>query len=149
MVFVDWSDRVVAKSAHALTRRRFLRNAGNAALGATLAATYLGTRPELAEACTFSNFCGPSPICGGFRCTGSVHQLCNTSRSDTKWRKHDQFVCGTAADINCWYSPCSGGVKYQCCDCAGNDTGGCGFITSGCGSGTWRSCICQSAALSC
>lgn len=140
------ADRLVHRAAVVLTRRRALRNAGGAALSSTLAAVFLTSRASIAEACTFSTVCGPSPLCSSsLRCDG---YNCKVS-STTKWRKHDQFVCGTASDINCWTACSAGGNLWRCCDCAGSNTGGCGEVTTGCGSGTWRACICHAVIGSC
>lgn len=143
---LQYSDDLVAGAARGLTRRRLFRNSSGAALSAALSVSYLGAGAEVAEACTWSTVCGPSPICGDPRCNGSH---CDTSRSDTQWRKHDQFVCGTSSDVNCWQTCSSAGNLWQCCDCAGNDTNGCGELCSGCGAGTWRACICHAIVASC
>jgi hypothetical protein len=141
-------DTLVASAAQGLTRRRLFRNAGGLALGASVATAYLGTRPDVAQACTYSSVCGPSPLCGGFRCRDLYPSHCQAGRADTRWRKYNTYTCGTDSDINCW-RVCVSGRKWECCDCAGLNTGGCGSTVSGCGSSGWRSCICHAVIGSC
>jgi hypothetical protein len=145
------SERLAAATAKGVTRRRMLRNVGGVALGATVGSAYLGTRPDVAEACAYWASCGTSPRCADFRCRSAAGLTyeCNAGRADTAWRNYNTSQCGGGGPINCW-TVCNSGRRVRCCDCAGQNTaGGCGFVVSGCGSGTWRSCICAAQIGSC
>jgi hypothetical protein len=146
-------ENMVAIAAKAITRRRALRNAGTVALGAALTTAYFGTRPETTKAaCTFSNICGPSPICGSTRCQ-SPHPneyKCKPSTT-TKWSVYAQHKCsGDAGVKNCW-SICHLTSLWYCCDCCAKNAG-CttnAQVCSGCGSSGWTTCICYDFVANC
>lgn len=144
------ADSVVNRAARGLTRRRVFRNLGGAALGASMTAAYIGTRPEVAAACTYSNVCGPAPKCTEIHCENGGHR-CKTSRTDIKWAhwgSGSQPCAGQEAD-SCW-NTCAGGFLYRCCDCC-NKNPDCtaGATCTGCGTGNWHKCSCQSQQGTC
>lgn len=141
-------ERMVAAAARGLTRRRLLRDASSAALGAAVTTAYLGRDSEVAAACTFSNICTPSPLCGDFRCSGFS---CNVS-SETKWAHWEGGTApcsGNSGVDNCW-DKCIPPNNFRCCDCCARNAG-CtqGSTCFGCGSGTWHKCICRARIGSC
>jgi hypothetical protein len=151
-----FSDRVVASAARGITRRRMLRDAGGAAFGSALAVAYFGMHADVAQACKWSVVCGPSPLCGGFRCGGPNYAAwqCNNDRFDT-WIQtgHGSYDCGGTrrGPNNCWNAPCYRHQVWRCCDCCGNGANNCNHPChrSSCGSSTWGSCICHAVVASC
>src|SRR5262245_55047081 len=112
------ADRAAVAAARGLTRRRLLRNVSGAALGATVATAYVGTRTARSSHCGAGSYegpCGPAPLCGPSRCT-SGGLSCNAANGVT-WARWEsgQAPCdlpdGSLYD-NCW---CEGGIR--CCDC--------------------------------
>jgi hypothetical protein len=133
-------DSMVAGSARGVTRRRFLRRAGQAAFGTAVAVAYGSLTVRPAEAAV----CGPSPYCNlSTRCysSGACH---NTSR--TKPRAYSKFYCisSGAGYPNCWYATSPAGNRYRCCDCCADYNTGGNRCSTNCGSGFYA-CICRSA----
>jgi hypothetical protein len=146
-------ESLAAATARVMTRRRLLRNAGGVALGAALTTAYLGTRPEAKAACTTSSVCGPSPLCGSFRCDG-YH--CDVIANETLWAKWGpgEQPCSVDSGVdNCWDVCSPAGKEHRCCDCCAKDPG----CTTGaacthntlCPSGNWRKCICRAQIGNC
>ncbi len=135
-------EAIVDRAARGLTRRRMLRNAGGLALGAAMTTAYVGTRPDIAEACTFSDICGPAPLCGPGRCSD---WYCVVS-AETRYAKYQQgdAPCADSSVTNCWPVCSPGGYRYLCCDCcAKNPSCTAGAACYNCGSSGWRKCICR------
>lgn len=136
------SDAMVARSARALTRRRMFRNAGALALGAAMGTAYVGRRPEVAEACQYSDVCGPSPACTYLQCDGAQ---CKAGQPDVNWVTwgSGSQPCQGPDEKNCW-TTCHNGNLWRCCDCCRKNAGcDAGALCTSCGSGTWRKCSCQ------
>jgi hypothetical protein len=133
-------DDFVVKSAVGLTRRRLLRSAGTAALGATLATTFTGSRSARASALA-SDGCSGSPQCSADRCysDGGCHDT-----SESQWREYGYADCQCAScTTHCW-PVCYSGAWYRCCDCCMDyDTGG--GSCSNCPSGAFYKCHCWGA----
>jgi hypothetical protein len=130
-------ERLVESSARGLTRRRVLRNAGGIGLGAAVATAFLGRNAKLAHACDYSGPCGPSPLCGTFRCNG---YRCDTNYASwARWESGPAPCLGNSGVNNCWEE--SG---YRCCDCCAYNPGcqhtPCVYLS--CGHNTWQ-CICR------
>jgi hypothetical protein len=153
------AEKLAATAAKAITRRRALRNAGTVALGAALTTAYFGTRPETVRAaCHWENMCGPSPICGSFRCQGYPYEYKCKPSTTTKWQKYGTAQCsGDAGVDNCW-QVCYAGTLVWCCDCCAKNAGctscpepgrRCARTCSGCGSSGWTTCICLRGVRSC
>jgi hypothetical protein len=132
-------DAAVARSARGLTRRRLLRNAGGAALGASLAMSLSGTK-ESRAAVLDAGGCSGSPQCSDTRCyaDGGCH---NTTQ--TKWRDYAGGSCTCAScSQHCWPSSYNGRAT-RCCDCCVDyNTGGSTCSSSSCGGGSWWRCHC-------
>jgi hypothetical protein len=138
MSILSSTDTLVAAAARSVTRRRFLRNSGAAALGVALAAT--GTSTSTYASGTPGSPCGPSPICPDVVCNSTYN--CDTDAAARR-RNYATFDCASDTAPNCWledYTNC-GGTKWKCCDCCGYE--GTGSICSGCNA-TKRACICKS-----
>jgi len=143
-------EELAASAARGLTRRRLLRSAGGAALGAAVATAYVERASDAVAACSYSNVCGPSPLCGGQRCDS---WKCEASRADTSWTVYgsgSQPCSGTDGVDNCWESGCYNGQIWRCCDCCARDA----ECTTGascysCGAGTWNKCICRGPVGTC
>jgi hypothetical protein len=139
--FFEFPDRLVASSARSVTRRRFLRNAGGAALGASLGVAYLSrSGPALAFG-TADNPCGPSPLCVYTKCSGTPSN-CNSSPPGNCSRRHyndSSYPCTT--EYNCWNEDYRSVGKgwWRCCDCCCDGVGG--PNCSGC---SGQPCICRS-----
>ena len=138
------SDRLVARAAHGMTRRRMFRNVGGAALGAAFATAYGGAGSAFAHA---DHACGPSPMCPDSCCQDSDKQRCAGGRADTTWRPHNGSTCqgfqGQLSD-HCWTATTTAhpGATFRCCDCCVRNTALSGRPCSGCGGGDWQRCIC-------
>lgn len=129
-------DSVATRSAHAVTRRRLLRNSGGMAMGAALTTAYLGqAKPESALAIgTPTSPCGPSPFCPSSVCNDSAGCACYG-------RVYNTYSCNQGGGSGCWfedYRP-RGGHLWKCCDCC--CSGASGSACSGCS--THRACICR------
>lgn len=134
------SERLVAASARALTRRRLIGNVGSTALGAAMVTAFVG-RAELAEAqCASASPCGPAPMCGCSRCNNGYDWQCDGGEPETtpaRWGSGSQ-PCSPSYG-NCWPAG-----SINCCDCcAKNPTCTSGARCTSCGSGSWYKCICR------
>jgi hypothetical protein len=155
-------ERVVARTATGITRRRLLRRAGGVALGAALAAAYLdkvATDPAFAVTCfghgdihcglaCKTEPCGPSPKCGDNHCHANGQCMQNdVGGSHTKGRTYEGGECTALPDVdyrgNCWCN-CSGGKMRRCCDCCQeNDTGADKFCWNCPWQNPWYKCHCH------
>jgi hypothetical protein len=150
-------DGLVERSAVVITRRRFVRNVGAAALGAAVATTVGGGLK------TFKSFggiyfggthiCGPSQYCNHTsRCNG---YQCHQS-SQSSYSRYAQATCsGTAGVTNCWgVCDTDSGGYYFCCDCCDDynpgarSDGSAALRCSGCATTRWV-CICHSQTGTC
>lgn len=141
------ADELVVRAARgtALTRRRFLRNAGCAAVSTSFVLA-MGTRANASHVSGCGDLkadgrvCGPSPYCSSSRCyeSGACH---NSTR--TKPRAYASNYCIGSGDgyVNCWCTAAFGN-KYRCCDCCVDYNTGGNACQSNCGSG-WYACICN------
>ena len=134
----DATDQLVVRAATGITRRRFLRNAGSAALGISLGSAYFLSRTRVADAfgsCS-THPCGPSPLCVG-TCNGYLCWSCYR-------RPYEGSTCASPTTPNCWTETCTSGTwqgKWNCCDCCCPNQGG--NSCSGCPNSTYRKCICR------
>jgi hypothetical protein len=142
--------RAADSMARWITRREFLRRAGELGLVAGLATTRVVWGKDVAQAghvrCyQCGNACGPSPPCPTSRCTSGGD--CNAALSGMRYRVHDGWAC-TNTSGQCWIANCcnppSGHcetqqAKKQCCDCC--DSGSPNNCTSPC-TNKYK-CICE------
>lgn len=121
------ADELVARAAVTVTRRRFLRNAGTAALGVALSTALVGTQFfGNARANTVhrpSNPCGPSPKCNSSNCTNDG-QCRDGLDHNCRCRPYAAGTCepcpvGSFPSGQCWVENyCgSGNGRWRCCDC--------------------------------
>jgi hypothetical protein len=134
---IDTADRVAVAAAHAMTRRRFVRNTGAGALGIALGATLTGVRPQSAFAMgSRSHPCGPSPItsvCSNNNCNPPL--ACGR-------RAYATYTCSGAS--NCWHEDyrSSGGGLWSCCDiCIDHGSGS--RCSGNCNQSALRAAICR------
>ena len=136
------TDRVAAAAAAQVTRRRFLRNTGAAALGLTLGAGLAGSRSarEAFASGTASSPCGPSPIASSGYCPGG---RCGPPSACTG-RRYDTYTCSGSS--GCWTEDyrSSGRGYWRCCDICANNGSGPRCSGSACGSFGNRAAICRS-----
>lgn len=133
----DLSDQLATATARAVSRRRFLRNAGAAALTTSLGVAYVGSRAPRGLASGPNDPCGPSPICITTDCTGTPNNCTTTSPAFCSRRTHDRYTCTT--DYNCWNEDYRGTGQglWRCCDCCCpnytlNPCSNCGFSSGAC-----------------
>jgi hypothetical protein len=143
-------EAIAASAARGLTRRRLLRNAGGAALGAAVATAYVERASEAVAQCSYSDVCGPAPLCGGARCDS---WRCLAGRADTDWAVYQSGPApcsGTSGVNNCWETGCFNGQIWRCCDCCARDAGcTAGDTCFSCGAGSWHKCICRGPVGTC
>lgn len=135
------SDRMAVRAAHAVSRRRFLRNTGSGALGLALGAALAGTREAGVAFAhgTSSHPCGPSPIASSSYCPGGN---CNAPSACGR-RAYSTYTCSGSS--NCWSEDyrSSGKGLWNCCDIC--IPGGTGSSCSGnCNQYAKRAAICRS-----
>jgi hypothetical protein len=130
--------------ASGVSRRTFLRRAGEAGLAAGLTLSWIGVLAEKAGAagsCS-GGACGPSPPCDYVVITGLCLQPADPA---IKGRNYNTYQCASSgAEGGSWTesygSSCASPGSWRCRDCAEKNSGT-GHLVSGCGSGTWRACI--------
>jgi hypothetical protein len=130
------AEGLVIRAARELTRRRLLRRSGEAVLGGTLAAAFVGarTQPSLAQGQTA---CPTVAICNSTRCypDGTCH---NTAR--TKPAGYLQFNCiYSGGPTQCWTE--QHGCFWVCCDCCVDYNTGSG-VCQNCGA-FYYACVCR------
>lgn len=137
------ADRVAVASARTVTRRRLLRNAGAAALGASLGLAMAGTEDvgvAFADG-SASHPCGPSPIApSGYCATGTN---CGPP-SACGGRYHDTYTCNGQFAGGCWNEDyrSQGKGLWSCCDvCINSGTGP--ACSGNCNSYAKRAAICR------
>ncbi len=114
---VSISDRLAARAATTVTRRRFLRNAGALALATSMSATLGGRVTPAIATGTASHPCGPSPLCPSAAC--GQYGNCDTAGTPRK-RVYNTNDCAPDSGVsNCWVEDytASGHRKWRCCDC--------------------------------
>lgn len=136
-------DGAAIGAANLMTRKRFLRNAGTVALGATMGAAFFGRVDSAWATGTCYSIgngpCGPSPLCSG-NCNGAGEcgSFCR--------RQYGMYNCPCNQVGNCWTECCTCDTSWagvwSCCDCCGSGGGG-----NSCGCGT--ACICRKLVASC
>lgn len=113
--------------ARGLTRRQFLKRAGQAGLVLALSTTNLLWHTGTASADPCTGPCGPSPLCSNTKCSSGN---CNLSVSGVKRRVnantgvHEGYACGSNTANNCWVEDCCSrnGSFWNCCDCCVSGT---------------------------
>ncbi len=155
-------------AGRSLTRRQFIRRAGEAAFvtGLTLSRVMWTTAPSRADgtsACgPHPNGCGSSPICPDSVChadpdgpgqncdlncgCGGVRKRVNCSSNS--WSDVSAPCCGGDNASNCWRENCSGTCK-RCCDCCVPPSFTDGADCNQCGGTNKRRCTCRSIVNSC
>jgi hypothetical protein len=133
------SDRMAREAAREVTRRRFLRTAGGAAVGMSVGVALAGIPNRASATGSLGWPCGPSPICPSAAC-GSNGQCAGTARR----RNYATYNCSSPTAANCWvedYSWCGPFFKWKCCDCCAYSGGGptCAVCTD-----NKKACICRS-----
>lgn len=149
--------RFVNGAAAGITRREFLRRAGEAGLVIGLSASVvLWERPAGAEH-TFENCkgcppCGPSEHCGNSKCKQGD---CDLSVSYVRKRPYGGSNCAPSDAHNCWKEnccdKCGPGKTFhciaRCCDCCTTTVTASGICN--CASPTRYLCHCRNCRASC
>lgn len=132
-------ERLVTRTAIAITRRRLVRRGGEVALGAAMAGAFLDrlmTDPAFAEKHCFGHgnidcgmdstaceqgVCGPSPPCGDNHCRddGECADYQEPGHHTRNRNYGKDYCAGGVTDdkTNCWCTCLDNNTMHRCCDC--------------------------------
>lgn len=122
-----WILSLADSAARRITRRTFLRRAGEIALVIGLATTHLlWGSPAQALDCNatdpnneLAGPCGPTELCPSNHCQND-NNLCKLSITNVRRRTYGTFTCGPDDVDNCWNENCCdqpANAMVRCCDC--------------------------------
>jgi hypothetical protein len=124
-------DKLAQGAARQVSRRRFLRNSGAAALGAALSGAMLGTGRGRAAVTYATSTCSGSPVCASGRCFDGQ---CSNSAG----RHWATSTCWPSHLGGCWTTGC-----WRCCDCCQFESTSAGKCSSCGDSNTRYKCHCE------